>query len=309
MESKVKELRVEIDGLAQLTKRLKPITHDEQYSFLKKPHDENSKEIEKAVNSLYLAKAWLGKVLGELLKEFFIEPYKEYSFTVAQSINKQTTYTKLGVELNKKEIDLLKGEWLKNNKNNPYANDGNRKSVKDIESAADVANFYAYRIKLSNAAFRKHDGNVLIYFDGEPRIINNIEFEFSSPKKLTKNEVKDKIKGTSYVLDITGDFLTLKEDIEPTADVNNKIKTGENFNSISEAVNNHWSNKNQIEKVDWLREEIEKITKEVSNWYTHTPVPSREFAIARTNAYNYLCEARFWLGFELQRTKEQGDGK
>jgi hypothetical protein len=34
-------------------------------------------------------------------------------------------------------------------------------------------------------------------------------------------------------------------------------------------------------------------------------VPTREFAIARTNSYNYLSEARLWLGFELQRIKEQ----
>ena len=33
---------------------------------------------------------------------------------------------------------------------------------------------------------------------------------------------------------------------------------------------------------------------------------SREFAIARTNCYTHLCEARFWLGFELQRIKEEG---
>jgi len=59
MISKIKELRVSIDGLAQLTKGLKPL-----YKY---------KEIEKAVDSLYLSKAWLGKVLSELGTE---NPYK-----------------------------------------------------------------------------------------------------------------------------------------------------------------------------------------------------------------------------------------
>jgi hypothetical protein len=27
-------------------------------------------------------------------------------------------------------------------------------------------------------------------------------------------------------------------------------------------------------------------------------------SIATTNAFNYLCEARFWLGFELERIKK-----
>jgi hypothetical protein len=32
---------------------------------------------------------------------------------------------------------------------------------------------------------------------------------------------------------------------------------------------------------------------------------SREFAIARTNCYTHLCEARFWLGFECERIKNE----
>ena len=65
METQIKELRVKIDGLAQLTKELKPLRDcgKKECEFCPKI---NSKEIEKAVDSLYLAKAWLGKVLGEL---------------------------------------------------------------------------------------------------------------------------------------------------------------------------------------------------------------------------------------------------
>lgn len=67
MKEQIKELRVKIDGLAQLTKELKPINKYE--GTRTHPFYINSKEIEKTVDSLYLAKAWLGKVLGELGSE------------------------------------------------------------------------------------------------------------------------------------------------------------------------------------------------------------------------------------------------
>jgi hypothetical protein len=77
MKEQIKELRVQIDGLAQLTKELKPIaiSNDLEKAFTDflvfgeteyKVKFYNSKEINKAYDSLILAKAWLGKVLGEL---------------------------------------------------------------------------------------------------------------------------------------------------------------------------------------------------------------------------------------------------
>lgn len=92
-----------------------------------------------------------------------------------------------------------------------------------------------------------------------------------------------------------------KEDIEPTADVevNPKWYTTEG----------DWSSKNHIEKVDSIRTGIDSLVKEIVELGTPqigetTFTTTREFAIARTNSYNHLCEARFWLGFELQRIKE-----
>lgn len=177
----IKELRVRIDGLAQLTKELKPVA---LYRITVDPYKENieeatigtfkspsvnSKEIKKSVDSLYLAKAWLGKMLGEL-----------------------------GTE-------------------NPYGS--GYKTIEDIVPTQDVAH--------QNLSDFLSDGN----------------------------GGKD------------------------------------------------WKNKNHIEKVDYLRQEIQKIVEEITKWYTHTPTPTREFAIARTNCYNYLCEAKFWLGFELERVR------
>lgn len=168
MQEKVKQLRVSIDGIAQLTRELKPIVYD------KNMVDGvcHSYETRNAYDSLILAKAWLGKVMGEL-----------------------------GVE-------------------SPYKS--------------------GYKTK---------------------------------------------------------------EDIEPTADVANH----------NDKVSNHYhlpySNMNHIEKVDWLRTCIEDDIKIIQG--LGLPIPgettfttTREFAIARTNAYNHLCEARFHLGFELQRIKE-----
>jgi hypothetical protein len=179
MKNKIKKLRIEIDGLAQLIKNLhpfgEPIEGEGILSQILK--SDTTKEIEKAVDSLYLAKAWLGKMLGEL-----------------------------GVE-------------------SPYPKDGTRKTTDDIEETADTA-----------------------------------------------KKVEDYPKDNKEWID--------------------------NIKNVS-----------HIEKVDWLREEIKVIIEYVSKWYTHTQTPTREFSISRTNVYNYLCEARFWLGFELQRIKENEECK
>lgn len=108
MKEQIVELRIKLDGLAQLTKELRPIkieraTFENNVGNIKTKNDlqyidegvivilekSNSKEVQKAYDSLILAKAWLGKILGEL------------------------------------------GEAT------PYVNDGKRKEVGDIEPTAD----------------------------------------------------------------------------------------------------------------------------------------------------------------------------
>lgn len=94
------------------------------------------------------------------------------------------------------------------------------------------------------------------------------------------------------------------EDIVPTADKANITSTGCIIIDKSNGEPNDltWLQKSHIEKVDWLRQEIESI---ISNIPTATVYnATREWNIARTNTYNHLCEARFWLGFELQKIKE-----
>lgn len=81
--------------------------------------------------------------------------------------------------------------------------------------------------------------------------------------------------------------------IEPTADVS----TIHPFDLKSDKIYSH------IEKVDWLRTEIEIIIKEVEN--LRIDATKRKLVIYITNTFTHLSEARFWLGFELQRIKEE----
>lgn len=76
MKEHLKRERVNIDGLARLVKNLKPCPEE---NYLKKDTESayyahyNSKEIDKSVDCLLLAKAWLGKCLEYTGEE---SPYK-----------------------------------------------------------------------------------------------------------------------------------------------------------------------------------------------------------------------------------------
>jgi len=169
MQEQVKELRVKIDGLYQLTKELKPLKllpNEVEANNFSSNYASNSKEIKNAAHSLIYAKAWLGKVMGELGAE---NPYKSGYKTVA--------------------------------------------------------------------------------------------------------------------------------DIEPTAD-----KAIGGRDPYSQVID--WDSSNHIIRIDWLRTEIEVIVNQVKNLGRTTEMSfTKEFNIARTNCYNHLCEARFALGFELERIK------
>lgn len=170
MIQEIKDLRVRLDGLAQLTKGLKGDRPDKTDEILYGKNFEGfpTEESKEAYNSLRLAKTWLGKILGEI------------------------------------------GETT------PYKNDGNRKTVKDIEPVADRAHLVIY---------------------------------------------------------------------EEVADWEKEV----------------WNKSTHIEKVDWLREEVKDIIDNTANFSANVP----HIELEQGFVYKYLCEARFWLGFELQRVKEQ----
>lgn len=173
MKKEIKYLRIKIDGLAKLTTKLKPLAtrvHDYEINTFKVVESSaNSDQIEKAADSLYLAKAWLGKILGEL------------------------------------------GE------DTPYKNDGNRKTV---------------------------------------------------------------------------------EDIEPTADEDKGNNTLVGYNHLMFLAD--WKEKSHIEKVDHLREEIQKLIDGTYDFCDSYP----EIELEQSFVYKYLTEAKMWLGFELQRIRK-----
>jgi hypothetical protein len=101
-------------------------------------------------------------------------------------------------------------------------------------------------------------------------------------------------------------------DIKPS-DIARYIQTGIAFIDKSNGEPNDpigWTGKNHIEKVDWLRQEIQK---EISNlhsvWRNRTADVDMSAGglmfFYRNNVLKYLTEARFWLGFELQRVREE----
>lgn len=96
-----------------------------------------------------------------------------------------------------------------------------------------------------------------------------------------------------------------KEDIKPIADTKN---TADPMGLIH---NNHlgfkvsWDNKNHIEKVDWLRTEIQRLidtSPDFSNDFSEFTLEN--IVAEQTLAYKYLTEAKFWLGFELSRLRD-----
>lgn len=97
-----------------------------------------------------------------------------------------------------------------------------------------------------------------------------------------------------------------KEDIVPTQDVAPKI--GDKIDSAT--IIDVWRignnlNPNHIEKVDWLRTEIDKIIKDIESitWLEQKNSIVSKLNHLFNNCYNHLCEARFWLGFEMERIK------
>ena len=88
------------------------------------------------------------------------------------------------------------------------------------------------------------------------------------------------------------------EDIVPTADVASRIED-------YPVAPDHWPEgevyKSHIEKVDWLRTEIRRLIDNTTDYSKEVP----EIELEQGFVYKYLCEARFWLGFELGRVRDE----
>jgi len=107
------------------------------------------------------------------------------------------------------------------------------------------------------------------------------------------------------------------EDIESPADTSyfmsvlqsNDIKLPFNW-TLNGKDMSFYSSYSHIEKVDWLRTEIDKLINKLNEFKVSLVIES---AFVNTqllnieNSFTHLSEARFWLGFELQRIKEESD--
>ena len=115
-------------------------------------------------------------------EEFKIDPEKQYSFNVAKSINDVTSYTKLGKDLDEKEMCLLKGQWFRDKE----------------ETGFFVPWSYRGKVPVQD--------KMLIVLDGKEMEVFCEEFQFDSPHKLTYAEVLERLSGTKDLLRITGEF-------------------------------------------------------------------------------------------------------
>jgi hypothetical protein len=82
-------------------------------------------------------------------------------------------------------------------------------------------------------------------------------------------------------------------DIEPTAERAKEIYTPDMF-----------ANGNKVEKVDFIREEIGNVANQVLAITEGHEVYAEITKAFIMQSYLDLCEARFWMGFELERIRE-----
>lgn len=71
--------------------------------------------------------------------------------------------------------------------------------------------------------------------------------------------------------------------------------------TLNGKIMNEYSQMSHIEKVDWLRTEIKRLGIQL-----YDTIHFKEIGISEGElAYKYICEARFWLGFEMGRIRDE----
>ena len=115
------------------------------------------------------------------------------------------------------------------------------------------------------------------------------ELGSDNPYSTGKREVKD--------IEPTADAAHLNEGISEYSNI--QVQLGVNPSEIFNAE--IYKRKNHIEKVDWLRSEIQSVIDEV---YKILEINSRS-RLTGENAWRHLCEAKMWLGFEFGRVRDE----
>ena len=79
-----------------------------------------------------------------------------------------------------------------------------------------------------------------------------------------------------------------------------RLKAVDTF-TLNGKIMSEYSQMSHIEKVDWLRTEIKAVIQRLSNIFNYNEFGVSNGELARI----YLQEARFWLGFELGRVRDE----
>ncbi len=151
--------------------------------------------------------------------------------------------------------------------------------------------------------------------DGLSQLVNNLEpikkyvpiksrqtryrYEYESSKE-TKKAYNSLLLGKAWLgelLRVLGEDDPYKntKEVKKVADTVNKDNIPEGFCTAEE-----YSAKSHIEKVDWIRNKINEVAK---------LIPSKAIMIQSQHSFKHLTEARFWLGFELQRVREENENE
>lgn len=239
MENKIKEIRVTLDGLANLCESLKPIrgqsivighigTHNEFGTIM-----ENSREIQQSVDSLIMSKCWLGKVLKELGT---INPYPE-----SKSFIRYKTIQEIYLDINPK-VTIPIGTLSK---------------------------------------------KVLTNTFGKSIVFEGFEEYFLPISEETKHLYE----------------IVINETIEPTADVSGV----DNTFGIDGIDSYNYDQLTHIQKLKWLRAEIEKVEIELKNMNVLIENTNQiEFWLVEhlEDSIKECIKAGMFLGLELSRIRE-----
>lgn len=152
-----------------------------------------------------------------------------------------------------------------------------------------------------------------VRIDGLTQLVNDLKpKEFLSARHIIKT-YDDLLLGKAWLGKVLGELGTESPyandgSRKTVGDIESAADTSDELNWIKQGS---WTSKvtgidlNYIEKVDWLRQEIQKVIKEVDNIPLTLQMISDKLNVSAYQSKIHLSEARFWLGFELQRIKEE----
>ena len=289
MKNKLVKIRLVLDGLAQLTKKIKSVKVDlGQGNFTSK----QSKELEGCTEKLLFAKAHLGKVLGgvktnDILSNGDEQPEPEISvIAIAKACH----------EANKAYCESIGDNSQPSWEDAP--NWQTESAIKGVEFA--IANPNATPADMHQSWTDQKVSEGWVY--GE---VKDAEAK-THPCLVPYNELPEQQREKDSIFQRTvKSFLTpyanegtrkTVSDIEPTAEKasEGQIELPENFSELSE-----------IEVIDWLRNQIGKVSEEIIAVEKNAEEFPMELMGHLAIAYMCAAEARFWLGFELERMREQ----